>query len=71
VAHVLAAIGLAFRDVGEPPELFFKWSSQSPMEATLNFLLLGQGNVPMLVRTLIHNAEADPARRPRVIVADG
>ncbi|MFO0843054.1 MAG: hypothetical protein U0797_11775 [Gemmataceae bacterium] len=71
VAHVLAAIGLAFREVGHPPELFFKWSTQSPMEATLNFLLLGQGNVPMLVRTLVHNAEPDPLRRPRVIVADG
>jgi hypothetical protein len=70
VAHVLAAIGLAFREVGQPPELYFKWSTQSPMEATLNFLLLGQGNVPLLVRTLIHNAEVDPARRPRVIVAD-
>lgn len=70
VAHAIAAIGLAFREVGHPPELFFKWSTQSPMVATLNFLLLGQGNVPMLVRTLIRNAEPDPAKRPRVTVAD-
>jgi hypothetical protein len=70
VAHVIAAIGLAFREVGHPPELYFKWSTQSPMEATLNFLLLGQGNIPFLVRALLHKAEPDPSRRPRVIVAD-
>jgi hypothetical protein len=70
IAHVIAAIGLAFREVGHPPEFYFKWSSQSPMEATANFLLLGQGNIPFLVRALIHKAEPDPTRRPRVIVAD-
>jgi hypothetical protein len=70
VAHVLAAIGLAFREVGHPPEFYFKWSMQSPMAATLNFLLLGQGNIPFLVRTLLRHAEQDHNRRPRVIVAD-
>ncbi|MFO0877366.1 MAG: amino acid transporter [Gemmataceae bacterium] len=71
VAHVIAAIGLAFREVGSPPEFYFKWSGLHPMEATVNFLLLGQGNIPMLVRTLIHRAEPDPTRRPRVVLADG
>lgn len=71
VAHVLAAVGLAFKEVGNPPEFYFKWSSLSPMEATLNFLLLGQGNIPFLVRTLLRKAEPMPSRRPRVIVADG
>lgn len=70
VAHVIAAIGLAFREVGHPPEFYFKWSTQPVMEATVNFLLLGQGNVPVLVRTLIHKAEPEASRRPRVIVAD-
>jgi hypothetical protein len=71
VAHVLAAIGLAFREVGHPPEFFFKWSNLSPMEATANFLLLGQGNIPFLVRSLVHRAEPDETRRPKVVVADG
>lgn len=71
VAHVIAAIGLEFRAAGKPPEFYFKWSSQHPMEATLNFLLLGQGNIPFLVRTLVHRAERNPTLRPRVIVADG
>lgn len=70
IAHVLAAIGLAFSQEGHPPEFYFKWSTQSPMAATMNFLLLGQGNVPFLVRTLLRNAQEDAAKRPRIIVAD-
>jgi hypothetical protein len=68
VAHVLAAIGLAFREVGHPPELHFGWSNRSPMAANLDFLLLGQGNIPWMVHTLLNKGEANPARRPRVIV---
>jgi hypothetical protein len=68
IAHVLAAIGLAFREVGEPPELHFAWSDESPMAANLHFLLLGTGNVPWMVHALLRKAEPNPARRPRVIV---
>jgi hypothetical protein len=68
VAHVLAAMGLAFREVGEPPEIHFGWSNESPHAANLNFLLFGQGNVPWLVHGLLVKAEPDERRRPRVIV---
>ncbi len=68
VAHVLAAMGLAFREVGRPPEIHFGWSEESPLAANFNFLLLGEGNVPLMVHALLRKAEPDPARRPRVVV---
>lgn len=68
VPHTLAAVGLAFRHVGVPPEMHFAWANESPLEANLNFVLLGEGNVPWLVHELIRRAEPDFSRRPRVIV---
>ncbi len=68
VAHVLAAMGLAFREVGRPPEIHFGWSDESPLAANLNFLLLGEGNVPWMVHALVRKAEPDAARRPRVVI---
>jgi hypothetical protein len=68
IAHVIASIGLAFREVGQPPEIHFGWSEQSPMAANLHFVLLGQGNIPWMVHELLRKAELDPTRRPRVIV---
>jgi hypothetical protein len=68
ISHVIAAIALQFRDVGEPPELFFSWSESSPLVNSLTFFLLGEGNIPLLVRALLHKAEPDESKRPRVIV---
>ena len=68
VAHVLAAMALAFRHVGCPPELHFGWSDENPIAANLHFLLLGEGNVPWMVRELIRKAEPDPERQPRVMI---
>ena len=41
-----------------------------PVAGTLGFLLFGEGNVPWLVRELIRRAVPDPARRPKVSIAD-
>jgi hypothetical protein len=68
IAHVIAAIGLAFREVGQPPEIHFGWSEESPMAANLNFLFLGQGNIPWMVHSLIRKAEPNEVRRPRVVI---
>jgi hypothetical protein len=68
VAHVLTAIGLAFREVGRPPEIHFGWSGESPITANVNFLLYGEGNVPWMVHELLRKAEPDPERRPRVVI---
>jgi hypothetical protein len=68
IAHVLAAIALELSKVGQPPELHFGWSEESPLAANLRFVLFGEGNVPWLVRELIRLAEPDPAKRPRVVI---
>jgi hypothetical protein len=68
IAHALAAIALELSRTGRPPELHFGWSDESTFWANLNFVLFGEGNVPWLVRELIHNAEPDPAKRPNVII---
>jgi hypothetical protein len=68
VPHVLAAIGLEFRHVGRPPEIYFDWSHESPHAANLSFLLMGEGNVPWMVHELVRKAEPDPARRPRIVL---
>lgn len=68
IAHVVVAVGLEFCKVGEPPEIHFGWSDQTPLAATFKFLLFGEGNVPWLVQDLLRRIELDHAKRPRVVV---
>ena len=68
IAHVVVAVGLEFSKVGEPPEIHFGWSDQTPLAANLKFLLFGEGNVPWLVQDLLRRIELDHGKRPRVIV---
>ena len=69
ISHVLAAICLELcRDGGHPPEIIFGWSHESPLAANLNFLLLGEGNIPWMVKELIRKAVQDPTRQPRIII---
>ena len=69
IAHTLAAVALEMAKVGRPPEIHFGWTDESPVSGTLGFLLFGEGNVPWMVRELIHRAEPDPTRRPLIIIA--
>lgn len=67
VSHVLAAISLELcRDNQFPPEIIFGWSHEQPLAANLNFLLLGEGNIPWMVKELVRKAMPNPARQPRV-----
>jgi hypothetical protein len=68
ISHTLAAAALELSKVGMPPEIHFGWSDESPVSANLNFLLLGRGNIPWMVRELIRKAEPDIERQPRVII---
>jgi hypothetical protein len=68
IAHVLAAAALELSKVGQPPEIHFGWSNETPIAANMNFLLFGQGNVPWMVRELIRKAEPNPERQPRAVV---
>ncbi|MEX2317840.1 MAG: hypothetical protein WD669_11855, partial [Pirellulales bacterium] len=67
VSHVLAAICLELcQPNGTPPEIIFGWSNEPPLAANLNFLLLGEGNIPWMVKALIHKATPDAKRQPRI-----
>jgi hypothetical protein len=67
VSHVLAAICLELcHDNQSPPEIIFGWSHEQPLAANLNFLLLGEGNIPWMVKELVRKAVPDVARQPRV-----
>jgi hypothetical protein len=69
IAHTLAAVSLEMAKVGEPPEIHFGWTDESPWSGTIGFLLFGEGNVPWMVRELLRRVEPDPSRQPRVIIA--
>ena len=67
VAHVLAAVCLELCDGDQcPPEIIFGWSHESPLAANLNFLLLGEGNIPWMVKELIRKAIPPNAPQPKV-----
>lgn len=69
ISHVLAAICLELcRDGGEPPEIIFGWSNEPPLAANLNFLLLGEGNIPWMVKELVRKAMPGEARQPRILI---
>lgn len=68
IAHTIALVALELAANGTPPEIHFGWSERSPMTASLDFVLFGEGNVPWMVRELIRRAEPDSKRRPRVII---
>lgn len=68
IAHVIAAIGLAFRECGRPPEIHFGWSEEAPLAANVHFLFFGEGNIPWMVHALLRKAEPDSVRRPRVVI---
>ena len=68
IANVLAALALEFAKDNRPPEIHFGWSGDSSLKAMLGFLLFGEGNVPWLVHELIHKAQPDPEKQPRVMI---
>jgi hypothetical protein len=69
VSHTLAAVCLEMcAGGGEPPEIVFGWSNERPLAANLNFLLLGEGNIPWRVKALVRRALRDAPRQPRILI---
>jgi hypothetical protein len=68
VPHAIAAVALEMSRSSVPPALHFGWTELDMLSASWSYLAFGEGNVPWKVRELIHRAEKDPAKRPRVIV---
>jgi hypothetical protein len=69
IANTLAAVALEMAKVGQPPEIHFGWTDETPWSGTLGFLLFGEGNVPWMVRELIRRAEPEHDKRPLIIIA--
>jgi hypothetical protein len=68
VAHAIAAIALEMSRESKPPALHFGWSDMHLLAASWSYLAFGEGNISSKVRELIHAAEPNPQKRPRVIV---
>jgi len=66
--HAIAAVALELSRASRPPGLHFGWPEMDILSASWSYLAFGEGNIPWKVRELIHRAEKDPAKRPRVIV---
>ena len=68
VPNAIAALMLNLRGKGAPPQVYMRWSDDSPLSLTLRFLLAGQGDVPPLTHEILRRAEPDMNRRPIVHV---
>lgn len=69
VPNAIAAILLALRDAtGVRPHCFFAWSEDSPLHLLLRYLILGQGDTPVMVREIIRRTEPVPELRPTIHV---
>jgi len=68
IAHAIASVALELSKTGQPPEIHFGWSNESPLAANVGFVLFGEGNVPWMVNELILRAEPERSRRPSVII---
>jgi hypothetical protein len=68
VAHAIAAVALEMSKESKPPGLHFGWSEMDLLTSSWSYFAFGEGNIPWKVRELIHRAEPNVERQPRVIV---
>ncbi|MCL6527860.1 MAG: amino acid transporter [Thermaceae bacterium] len=69
VPNAIAAVLLYIRDhTGKIPHIYFEWGERSPIQAALQFLILGEGDVPTMTHEVLRQAEPNARRRPLVHV---
>ncbi|THF70879.1 amino acid transporter [Deinococcus sp. Arct2-2] len=68
VPNTIAAVMLHLRGKGAPPQVYMRWTEDSPLHLALDFVIGGRGDVPPLTREILRRAEPDRDRRPIVHV---
>ena len=68
VPNTIAAVMLHLRGRGAPPQVYMRWTEESPLQLALDFVIGGRGDVPPLTREILRRAEPDRDRRPIVHV---
>ncbi|WP_288402232.1 amino acid transporter [uncultured Deinococcus sp.] len=68
VPNTIAAVMLHLRGKGAPPQVYMRWTEESPLHLLFDFLIGGRGDVPPLTREILRRAEPDRDRRPIVHV---
>ena len=69
VPNAIAGLLLFVRDeTGETPHAYFGWTEGNPIAYLLKFLAFGEGDTAPVTREVLRQAEANPARRPRIHV---
>ncbi|UBV42776.1 amino acid transporter [Deinococcus taeanensis] len=68
IPNTIAAVLLHLRGKGAPPQVYMRWTEESPLQLALDFVIGGRGDVPPLTREILRRAEPDRDRRPIVHV---
>lgn len=69
IPNAIAALLLYCRDTtGRIPHAYFGWTEGNPITYLLKCLAFGEGDTAPVTREVLRQAEADPARRPRIHV---
>ena len=68
IPNTIAAVMLTLRKKGAPPQVYMRWTEESPLQLALDFVIGGRGDVPPLTREILRRAEPDRDRRPIVHV---
>lgn len=69
IPNAIAGLLLDLRNrTGALPHAYFGWTEGNPITYLLKFLAFGEGDTAPVCREVLRQAEAEPARRPRIHV---
>lgn len=69
VPNTIAAILLYIRDqTHKLPHAYFGWAEGNPLKYLMRFILFGEGDIAVVSREVLRNAEKDPEHRPIIHV---
>ena len=70
IPNAIAAVLLAIRDeYGVTPDIYFEWSEGSPISNMAKFLITGGGEIAVVTREVLRQAEPNYKLRPRIHVS--